>query len=41
MHVWTIDDQETMNKLIDLGVDGLMTDKPSILKKALIARDLF
>ena len=41
VHVWTIDDQETMNKLIDLGVDGLMTDKPSILKKALIARDLF
>ena len=41
VHVWTIDDQGTMNKLIDLGVDGLMTDKPSILKKALIARDLF
>ena len=41
VHVWTIDDQETMNDLIDLGVDGLMTDKPSILKKALIARGLF
>jgi glycerophosphoryl diester phosphodiesterase len=41
VHVWTIDDQGTMNELIDLGVDGLMTDKPSILKKALIARGLF
>ena len=41
VHVWTIDDQETMNELIDLGVDGLMTDKPSILKKTLIARGLF
>ena len=41
VHVWTIDDQGTMNELIDLGVDGLMTDKPSVLKKALIARGLF
>jgi len=30
-----------MFRLIDLGVDGLMTDKPSILKKALLARNLF
>ena len=41
VHVWTIDDPKEMHNLIDMGVDGLMTDKPSILKKVLIERDLF
>ena len=41
VHVWTIDETDEMFRLIDLGVDGLMTDKPSILKKALLARNLF
>jgi glycerophosphoryl diester phosphodiesterase len=30
-----------MYKLIDLGVDGLMTDKPTVLKRALTKRGLF
>jgi len=30
-----------MYDLIDFGVQGLMTDKPSILKKALVNRGLF
>lgn len=33
IHVWTIDDEAVMRWLIDLGVDGVMTDKPSLLKK--------
>ena len=41
VHVWTIDDKEEMFKLIDFGVDGIMTDKPSILKQAMIERGLF
>ncbi len=41
IHVWTIDETEEMYRLIDLGVDGLMTDKPTVLKEALVARDLF
>ena len=41
IHVWTIDETEHMFRLIDLGVDGLMTDKPTILKRALIERNLF
>ena len=33
IHVWTIDDEIQMRWLIDLGVDGVMTDKPSLLKE--------
>lgn len=32
---WTINDSETMKKLIDLGVDGIMTDRPDLLIKEL------
>ncbi len=38
VHVWTIDDREEMNRLIDLGVDGLMTDQPETLKSVLEGR---
>lgn len=41
VHVWTIDDPEEMHNLIKKSVDGLMTDKPSILKKVLIEQNLF
>ena len=41
VHIWTIDDENEMYKLIDFGIDGLMTDKPSVLKKALQLKGLF
>ncbi len=31
VHVWTIDDDEEMAELIGLGVDGVMTDRPTAL----------
>src|SRR5262249_51535889 len=41
VHVWTVDDEAEMNRLIDLGVHGIMTDRPSLLKKVLVARNLW
>jgi len=41
IHVWTVDDQDEMQRLIDLGVDGIMTDRPSLLKEILIKNNLW
>jgi len=38
VHVWTIDDRAQMEQLLDLGVDGIMTDRPSVLKEVLETR---
>ena len=37
---WTIDDPSEMDRLIDLGVDGIMTDSPSVLADVVRRRGL-
>lgn len=38
VHVWTINDEATMNYLLNLGVDGIFTDQPAILRYVLQRR---
>jgi glycerophosphoryl diester phosphodiesterase len=38
VHVWTINDADEMNRLLDLGVDGIMTDRSDVLKSVLEER---
>lgn len=38
VHVWTIDEVAEMHELLDLGVDGIMTDVPSVLAGVLAER---
>jgi glycerophosphoryl diester phosphodiesterase len=35
LHYWTINDEAMMRTLIDMGVDGIMTDRPTVLKAVL------
>lgn len=38
VHVWTVDERADMERLLELGVDGLMTDRPTLLKDVLEER---
>ncbi len=38
VHVWTVNETAQMTRLLDWGVDGLVTDRADLLKDVLIAR---
>src|SRR3712207_3767482 len=38
VHVWTVDDRDEAGAMLDLGVDGIMADRPAMLREVLEER---
>jgi glycerophosphoryl diester phosphodiesterase len=38
VHVWTVNSTDEMTRLLDLGVDGIMSDRPTLLRSLLQRR---
>jgi len=41
VHVWTIDDEAEMERLLDMGVDGIMTDRIGLLRDVMRRRGVW
>jgi len=41
VHVWTIDDRDEMDRLLDLGVDAILSDRPTLLKEVFAERGVW
>ncbi len=35
VHVWTVNDEDAMQRIVNFGVDGIVTDEPQLLKRTL------
>jgi glycerophosphoryl diester phosphodiesterase len=38
IHVWTVNDKVAMSELVDIGVDGIITDRPDLLAQVIEVR---
>lgn len=38
VHTYTVDDEPTMDRLLDLGVDGIFTNRPDVLRRVVDER---
>jgi glycerophosphoryl diester phosphodiesterase len=41
VHVWTVNDEATMGALLDVGAEGIITDRPALLRDVLVGRGLW
>jgi glycerophosphoryl diester phosphodiesterase len=41
IHIWTIDDQTVVERMLDRGVDGIITDRTDRLREVLVSRGLW
>ncbi|MDT3445162.1 glycerophosphodiester phosphodiesterase family protein [Pseudofrankia sp. BMG5.37] len=41
VHVWTVNDEASMSMLLELGVDGIITDRPELLRDVLRRHNLW
>jgi glycerophosphoryl diester phosphodiesterase len=41
VHVWTINHPSEMEELLDLGVDGIITDRPDVLRDVMVGRNVW
>jgi glycerophosphoryl diester phosphodiesterase len=41
VQVWTVNERAEMERLLDLGVDGILSDRPTLLKQVMVERGLW